>query len=99
MFIAQHGLSPPFPNAGQLREHPAFGRIPLAVSQVTNINLPEQWIGFAHPAQDSYHSEPECRRHCKSPDAQEAESQAERCEQRGQNQHPITPPDLGRAMR
>ena len=80
-------LSPSFRNSGQLRENAAFGRIPFAISQVTDINLPEQWIGFAHPAQNGHYSEPKCRRHCESPDRQQAESQAKRREQSGQNQH------------
>jgi hypothetical protein len=66
---------------------------------MADINLPEQWIGFAHPAQHGHYSEPKCRRHCESPNRQQAESQAKRREQRGQNQHPITAADLGWAVR
>jgi hypothetical protein len=71
----------------------------LAISQVTNVNLPEQWIGLAHPVQNGHRSEPKCRRHRESPDRQQAESQAKRREQSGQNQPAIAAPDLGRAMR
>jgi hypothetical protein len=66
---------------------------------MTDINLPEQWIGFAHPAQNGHRSEPECCRKCESPDRQQAERQAKRREQSGQNQPPVATPDLGRAMR
>jgi hypothetical protein len=66
---------------------------------MTYTNLPEQWIGFAHPAQHGHRSEPECRRHCETPDRQQTESQAKRREQSGQNQPAVAPPDLGRAMR
>src|SRR5437763_16728140 len=56
-------LSPPIRNSRQLRENTAFGWIPCAISQVTYVNLAEQGIGFAHPAQNGTHSEPECRIH------------------------------------
>jgi hypothetical protein len=41
---------------------PALGRIKLPVTDVPHVNLPQHGIGFSHPLQETYGTDPKDHR-------------------------------------